>query len=239
MWNMTTPERTKMENHQDSISKSRHIKLISLIVLLIVFCLWVSATHSSKIQNPDKIIEKGEDYKPPLKITLVKSKFGIIETNKKISAGDDWLRGLTIRVRNDSGKTVTSVTIEIQFRRPEYQAGALDLLTPIEYGPNPFAPFERNSPLPAEPILPNQTKDITLSEQNYDALRAVLDVENYPASIKAIKIQVRTVGFNDGTAWHKGKIFKRNPNDPDKWIRENQSQSSKKKARMVRQSRIL
>lgn len=216
-----------MKNYRNYLSKSNHIKLGFLMGVLASACVLVYTAHSStsKSQIADKIIEKGGDYNPPVKIKLVKSKIGIIETDKKISANDDWLRGLTIRVRNDSNKPVTSVSIAIQFRRPENQAQELDLIAPIEYGQNPFTPLQEGSSIPPEFILPGQTRDIALSDEGYDSLRSMLDELKYPTSIRSVKVEVRVIGFSDGTAWNTGKIFRRDPNNPDKWIRDNQSQS--------------
>jgi hypothetical protein len=218
--------------------KNGRVKFGFLSLLMAVFCIWVYAAHSTNSQSEDKILEKGKDYDPPVKITLVKSKIGVIETDRKLSAGDDWLKGLMVRVRNDSDKPVTSVIIYIQFRRPENQARELDLVASIPYGQNPFAPPEESSQVPAEPIFPGQTKDISLPDQAYDSLRSELDRLNYPANIKAVKIQVRTIGFIDGTAWSAGQIFRRDPNKPDKWIGERPSRSSVKKRYAVSQSRI-
>jgi hypothetical protein len=211
-------------------------------MLLVAVCAWAYTAHSSggQEQNADRMIEKGEDYNPPVKIRLVKSKIGVIEPGKKISADDDWLRGLTVRVSNASNKPVTSVSLAIQFRRPENQPRELDLIAPIEYGRNPFAPSQESTIAPPEPIFPGQTRDITLSDEGYDSLRSILDNLNFPLSIKSVKLQVRTVGFSDGTAWNTGKTFRRDPDNPDKWIRENPSQAhAKKKATLFTEAAFI
>lgn len=213
---------------------NRRIKVSFLVLLTVVFCMLPNVIHSSGSQNADKILEKGKDYNPPVKITLVKSKIGVIETDKKISASDDWLRGLTISVRNDSDKVVTGLVIYIQFRRPTNQAKELDLVAPISYGRDPLASPEETSATTAEPILPGQTKDIALSDQAYDSLRSILDNLNYPASIKSVRLEVKIIGLQDGTYWSNGTIFRRDPNNPGKWIREKQAQVSAKKRRNLR-----
>lgn len=193
----------------------------SFFALLILFGLgvWPRSFSTAEMQETEKIIESGDEFDPPVKIILVKSKIGTIETDKKIVAGDDWLRGLTIRVRNDSDKPVNGVSVYIQFCRPENQAQELDLAAPIFSGPDPFASSEEFSSPPVEPMLPEQTRDIVLSDEGYESLRTILDKLNYPASIKTVKLRIRAIGFSDGTAWNTGKIFRRDPNNPDKWIR--------------------
>lgn len=200
-----------------------------LALLTVVFCLLPNVTQSSSSQSADKILERGKDYDPPVKIILVKSKIGVIETDKKISASDDWLKGLTIRVRNESDEIVTGLVIFLQFRRPANQAKELDLVAPIPYGRDPLASPEETPAATAEPILPGQTTDIALSNQAYDSLRSILDNLNYPVSIRSVKLVVKIIGFQDGTYWSNGTIFRRDPNNPGKWIREKQAQVSAKK----------
>ena len=215
-------------------AKNGRIKVGFLVLLIAVCCILANSIHSSGSQVADKILEKGKDYDPPVKIRLVKSKIGVIETDKKISASDDWLKGLTIRVRNESDKIVTGLVISIQFRRPANQAKELDLVAPIPYGRDPLASPEEAATATAEPILPGQTKDIALSDQAYDSLRSILDNLNYPASIRSVKLEVKIIGFQDGTYWSNGAIFRRDPNNPGKWIREKQAQVSAKKRWILR-----
>jgi hypothetical protein len=200
------------------------ITLFTVSSVLVFFALasgltiWTPAGHSSNraSQKPERIIEKGDDFNPPVKITLVRSKIGVIETNREIAADDDWLKGLTIRVRNRSDKTVTHVSVELRFRRPPDQAQELDMTAPIEYGPNPFRPPPKDSASPP-PIPPGQTRDITLTDPQYDSLRTLLNELKYPASIKAVRIRIRSIGFSDGTTWTSGRMFKRDPNHHSTW----------------------
>ncbi len=207
-----------MKNSQSYLLKSRRVMLLCTALLFLTFCFFAS-TRPSSSQDADKLITKKEWHNSPVKIALVKSKIGELATDKKISAGDDWLKGLTIRVRNDSDKPVNFVGLDIQFRWPEEQSRELDLVAPIEYGRNPFAPSEQEFVPEAELIFPKQTRDIPLTDEGYDQLRSILDNLKFPAAIKEVILRVRTVGFSDGTAWDGGSIFRRDPNNPGKWIR--------------------
>lgn len=208
-----------MKNSRNHFLKSRPVKLVCAVLLFLTFCFFAS-TRPSSSQNADKLIKKEEFDKPPVKIALVKSKIGELATDKKISAGDDWLKGLTIRVRNDSDKPVNCVVMDIQFRRPEDQSGELDLLDRIQYGRDPFGPSGQEFLPEGELIFPKQTRDIPLTDEDYDAFRKMLDDLKYPAAIKEVILRVRRVCFSDGTAWDSGNIFRRDPNNPGKWIRD-------------------
>lgn len=215
-----------MKNSQNYLPKSRRVMLLYATLSFLTFCFWAS-THSSNSQDADKLVEKKGWHNAPVKIALVKSKIGELATDKKISAGDDWLKGLTIRVRNDSDKPVNFVSLDIQFRWPEAQSRELDLVAPIEYGRNPFVPSEEEFVPEAELIFPGQTRDIPLTDRGYDELRSILDNLKFPASIKGVILRVRTVGFSDGTAWDSGSTFRRDPNNPGKWIRNEGPQIGK------------
>ncbi|HJU53131.1 MAG TPA: hypothetical protein VJ715_01120 [Pyrinomonadaceae bacterium] len=84
-----------MKNSQNYFPKSRPVILLCRSLLFLTFCFFAS-TRPSSGQDADKLIKKDEWPNEPVKIALVKSKIGELATDKKISAGDDWLKGLTI-----------------------------------------------------------------------------------------------------------------------------------------------
>lgn len=114
--------------------------MVFALLMLLGLGVWPhhNFTSAKTNQEADKIIQKEDEYAPPVKIILVGSKIGIIETDTKIAADDDWLRGLAVRVRNDSDKPVSSVSVYLQFCRPENQAQQPDFIAPLEYGPRPL-----------------------------------------------------------------------------------------------------
>jgi hypothetical protein len=211
-----------MSKYNTSFSRARFFTINSMFALLLLAGLstWTQLSHSSNGtgQKPDKMIERGNDFDAPVKLTLVKSYSGEIETDKKIFAGDDWLKGLTVRVLNTSGKPVTHVTVELHFRRPKEQAHELDVVHALRYGLDPFFPSDDAPINSTEPILPGQSVDVVLPDDEHDAVRSILSQHKYPG-IKEVKLVVRVVGFSDGTAWTSGAYFKRDTHDPNKWIR--------------------
>lgn len=49
----------------------------------------------------DRRLVTKTDFDPPVKLTLVKTIRGLVDTDREFSADDDWLKGLTIKVLND------------------------------------------------------------------------------------------------------------------------------------------
>lgn len=200
--------------------------LVSLLVIGFSTGAYTDPPANMISQGGGKVLEKGDEFDPPVKVTLVKSKIGDIEPGETIDAPDDWLKGLTIRVRNDSGKSITHVAVELRFRRPPAQAKNYDFVSTLEYGPNPFDQPRPDSAKSPAPILPGQTTEMTLSDAEYESIRSSLDELRYPKSVKKVRVKVRAVGFSDGTAWVEGVIFSPDPDNPGRWIPAKKKQAS-------------
>src|SRR3712207_6256093 len=64
-------------------------------------------------QAEEKVVKKSSHRDEPIKIVKVKNKKGELPLGKKFRSYDaEWLRGLTITVRNDSGKDITHIRSE-------------------------------------------------------------------------------------------------------------------------------
>ena len=66
------------------------------------------------------------------------------------------------------------------------------------------------------PLLPDETVDLTLTD--YDGMMEFLKQTNYRASIKDLELEISMVIFDDGTKWSGGRLYRRDPNNPDGWI---------------------
>ena len=187
--------------------------------LIFALSLIVYARNQDKApgRGRDKIIEKGEDFDPPVEIIFVKSKIGEIETNKKFSAEEDWFRGLAITLLNNSAKSITHASISIRFPHP--QENKLDFVVPLNYGESPI-PSEDGQILPntASAVLPGERIELRLPDEDYDNIRTTLNESGYPRSIKKIRIYVTMLGFSDGTLWIGGKTYKPDQNNPGRLI---------------------
>lgn len=98
-----------------SAVNKRQIQTVS-ILLLTVFALTTLSIIAAPMpiaflqgssQDTGKILEKKEDFNPPVKITRTKSKIGNIEPSKSIAANEDWFKGLTLTACNNSTQIVT------------------------------------------------------------------------------------------------------------------------------------
>jgi hypothetical protein len=165
-------------------------------------------------QNKARIVTTQGSKSPPIEIAGVKSRKGDIETEKEFVDDDDWLRGLTIRLANNSGKTVTFIGMELIFRRTEDQSPGLPAAWPLRKGIDPFSiqSAKRSDQPEVELALPGRDFEFVLSDVQYDEIKHFLKDIEFPDSIRKAEIQVVKIGFSDGTAWN-GRMYRRDPNN--------------------------
>lgn len=193
---------------------------VLVLVILLISNYKTAAQHQSASfikQAQDRVIIKKSDWNPPVKITKVKTKKGVIELDKPYDDDDDWLKGLTVSVDNHSGKDVTYINVEVLLRRPADTDQKPPGVWHLEYGEDPFR-YTTGEPIPpisVKPIKDGESFDITLSDHDFYRLIVFLHDIEYSV-LKGIEVRVTTIGFVDGTAWI-GRMVRRDPGGPFGW----------------------
>jgi hypothetical protein len=204
-------------------SRTAFILIISLVVTVVTSILGIyKATAQRQVLAPlvtrtqDRVIVKKSDFDPPVKIVVMKTRKGEIESGKPYHDNDDWLQGLTVRLENNSGKNLTYISVEVFLRRPDNQAHEVPGVWTLEYGENPFR-HTTGEPIPprVKPIEDGESFEITLSDHDFDRLKTFLRDTNYP-ELKRIEVRVSVIGFSDGTAW-TGRMMRRDAGSPFGW----------------------
>lgn len=211
----------------------RLLFLFSLVSIVAVVCICVAKAQNKLLfsfitSNPQQSVGKSEDRElrhrawsnEPIQITKVKAKGKMLELGKKILAEDDWLRGLTISLRNVAGKTIVFVDLELHFLRPD--KNSLEPITayPISIGNSLDGGGASSQPslAPSVRILPGESWDMSLADQDYTSLLDFLKRTRHPGSVKEVEVIVHKVIFDDNTCWAAGRMFRRSPENPDEWL---------------------
>jgi hypothetical protein len=196
------------------------IRKIAALITRVVFVLVVVAgallllprqgmdfTNShAKTQEEGRTVSRKPWRVEPVNVVAARNKKKEkIDIDKAFDDDDDWLDGFTVTVVNNSGKIVTAVTIEMIFRR---EAG--DTRPPvaeaIHFGLSPFG-LEYINRDPSKVIKVGDTADLRLIPENYRVMKERLERHGYPKSIRKIELQIREVGFEDGTAFLGGSFW--------------------------------
>jgi hypothetical protein len=197
--------------------------VLSLITLSLIFN--ESAPASSALNMPkNRIVVKKSWPMEPVKIVGVKTKNkGTVELGRAFEEEDDWLEGLVLTVVNKYAKTVTAMTISLIFRR---EAG--DARPPfawnLHFGPSPRS-AEYNFRDPDKVIKVGKTQELRLTPGNYESLLQGFEEAGYPPGINRLDLEVREVGFEDGSMIYSGTLYLQDPaypKDPTKKIKPGQ-----------------
>lgn len=204
-----------------SLSKSITILLVLTFSVPFLTSYKSTAQQQTEIrafEERERAIKKNTDFNPPVSIKAVKTKGRSVPLDERFIDEDDWLKGFTVLVRNDSNKTVTHIGIRMIFRpadeRTEYPAKWL-----LGYGPDPFF-YKADAAVPKSDVpsvLPGGEIELKLSDAELADLKTFLMKVGFPDSVHVVEIGVNSIGFADGTAWY-GRMLKRG-SDGMKWKR--------------------
>jgi hypothetical protein len=164
------------------------------------------------------MIAKKTDFNPPVSIKAVKAKGRSVFLGNRFTDSDDWLKGLTVRLDNNSDKSFNYVRIEVQFNRPEGRTQDPPAIWYLEYGDYPFSyKTEQEIPLNrVKHVLPGESVEVSLGDRDFNEMERFLKNAKYP-NTNAVQLRITTIGFSDGTFWIVGRIFRRDAESPSGW----------------------
>lgn len=192
---------------------------VRLTLLAISLYLTGSLAASAALNTEkDRILVRKPWPVEPVKIVGVKTKNkGAVELGKSFADEDDWLDGLTLQISNGHDQTVTALSISLVFRR---EPG--DTRPPFGYslrlGPSPWtaAYLQRD---PNKVIKAGETFELQLTPQNYQSISRGFAQTGYTSSVTRVEMEVKEVGFADGSMLYSGMMYLQDPahpNDPTK-----------------------
>ena len=193
--------------------------LMMFIGVGLVVTVWL-VNSSAGNQQPERLVIKKRWRLEPVKVVAVKTKHKTdVEVGRAFNEEDDWLDGFAVTVANNYDKTVTAMSILLVFRR---EAG--DTRPPfawsLYFGPSPWTP-EYNERDRTKIIKPGQTHELRVTPHNYATLLRGFRDAGYTGPIRRVEVEVKEVGFEDGTMIYSGMLYVQDPaypNDPTKKI---------------------
>jgi hypothetical protein len=83
-----------------------------------------------------KVVHKENDHTSPVELSALKHKGKTVDFNRAFAAvGDDWLKNLSVEVKNVSNREIVYLKVELNF--PSGDSDDRVLVTYIEYGKRP------------------------------------------------------------------------------------------------------
>jgi hypothetical protein len=188
--------------------KLGHSKVLVFAFAVLLF-LVANFLKSQAIAAPGQVRALERDVQPfePIEIVAVEVKGKAAEFGKPLDNDVDWLRGLTLRVKNISGKPISYISIHLRVNPPE--SGSLPKVTKFSAG---SLPFPRNGVLePAKTLVaPGDFVDVRFDDVAFNTYKNDLQVS------KTI-VRLGEIFFTDDTAWMRGMLHTRDPKNPFRW----------------------
>jgi len=204
----------------------RAITITLTIANLCLFVMYVGAWINPLAQNQKAIIRRLTLEKYPVEISFklkgqpvhareaVRPEEGI--RAQEFEGDPDWLKDLTIKLRNTSGKTITYIVLMLDF--PEVTKNGRTAEHQIHLGVDPDRKFQR----PELRLAPNETIEIPLAARYADIKTLVETAGNLPPEkVSKVLVDFYSAFFDDETLFEAGTLFRRNPdqNGSPKWLK--------------------
>jgi hypothetical protein len=156
------------------------------------------ASFRTFVQKKGRVLRHRKFQSEPVRILQVKNKRRALLVGPEFLEEDDWLKGLTIFVKNSSDKTITFIGIELHFIKP----GAGDD-EPI-YAHQLFYNIGDH---PQPPVKSQAVATIKLTEEDYENVMRALNQYNYRSGATEVEIIIDGIKFSEGSAWKSGLSY--------------------------------
>lgn len=194
-------------------------KLVALAAVLIIAGSFGTLTEQAKTgqeQQKERVIKRTKFSNEPVKILemnvagkSIKDE-GAVKYHDKIAeisdisfnAGDDWLNGMQFVVQNISPKPVVAIKIDCLVKHSTLE---------IPINVSTAKSFREN------PLLPGASITLTVDSRVYDMTLSKMKTKDNSAVIDSVEMQVGRVYFDEDTYWSLGLMFRRDPNDRNRW----------------------
>ena len=132
--------------------------------------------------------------------------------NQEFEASPDWLKNLTLKLRNVSDKTITYINVNLHFVEAT-KNGAM-ALHQVFLGVDPNGKFSR----PELRLAPGESVEVPLATR-YDDIRKLLLRANAPVeNVSKLWVEMHAALFDDATLFEAGTLYRRDPNDAGRWL---------------------
>jgi hypothetical protein len=164
--------------------------------------------------SPVGIVELANENTTFRRIQTENAQHGINSVYSSV-LGEDWLKGLKIKITNASDKVITYAAFSLCVSDSSLERQKEDLCTLLAaFGQ--FYPMTKGSPTIW--INPGDVVSASISDANLDSLKRRAETVGV-FSLERLVVAVGQVLFEDMTLWKKGYFHRQHPNDPNTWVR--------------------
>ena len=186
-----------------------------MLVVALVCCAPVCARQSGQRVIGPAPVEPGR--RSPVEVVSVRVKGEDVAPGRPFAADDDWLRGLTITVKNVSDKPLIFVGLSLRLPNAADKSKSAQMTGPLSYGCWPGFPCRADAKGSYGEIMPGAVQEVELMAANYESFMAALVKVSAALPVESVEYDVDTVFIDADTMWSRGFLFKRDAVKPDEF----------------------
>ncbi|MGE3465577.1 MAG: hypothetical protein AB7J13_01475 [Pyrinomonadaceae bacterium] len=188
-----------------------------------VILLTLAATSFSVAQEKTRTLEHGKFRmydRSTEPIAIISREVGNkpFESDSKVVSGRDWLRNLSLTIKNISAKTITEFEINLIIAKQANMTGDVVLIVrfpmakPIlDSAGEPTGEHTLIRLLKTDEVIKVRISENQLRLLDLVKKGGVSDIDN-------VSLVFRSVTFDDGIRWFQGIEMRQDPNDPGNWL---------------------
>src|SRR5438552_6787049 len=190
---------TEIIHFATSTLRGRPLAVLLLAANIVLLTLYVTGLSSTVLRQlgpqNKKRVEKHKTFLK-LPVELFEAKIGDrpVVLGEQFDGDTDWLKGLRIKVRNKSDKTITWIGINLVF--PETRATGPVMLDQLFIGRR----SDMRSKNPPLDLKPGEELEVSL-ESHFDSIKHLIESRGRLENVNDVDISVDEVMFADGTLY--------------------------------------
>jgi hypothetical protein len=195
--------------------------LLNGLMVIALFGLGLPAvTHTYSQQTRERVIEKAFQPNEPMDLEDVQVRGALngresVKIGTKFHGDEDWLKGLTVRLKNKSGKSI--VYAEVYVYVPTSETEDKPIRLSLRYGVIPLSPSDTITLGQSKSISHGASVTLALSDDEYDQAKGILREKNAKVDFTRTEMRIGMVVFDDDSAWKNGREIRRDPSNPLRW----------------------
>lgn len=132
-----------------------------------------------------------------------------VTPGRPFMADEEWLRNLSVRIKNTSSKPIASIRLQLSLPEAKYRAGGLGIS--LNYGGRTKAEKETGD---AKPLVPGGETELKFTAAEYESHRKFVSERSSVSSFSRLIFGHASVSFEDGTRGIGWNLI-RAPNAPE------------------------
>ncbi len=194
----------------------RHLVASTLLMCAgLLLTNFVLTTAWSQNANKDAIVKKLTRPDEPVEVTNLRVKGQPINFDSTFSRDEDWVKDLTVDVKNISNRDIIYINVALDFPLDESRSRIYRIA--LEYGHQPKSKGANSAVI--TPLKPGSVATLAVRSAGAEDLKSTLQTKGVGEALNISKAELFTemVFFDERTMWSMGRMLSRDP-VTNKWV---------------------